>query len=111
MSDKRKVNIAIDTNGGDNGAEVVVRGAVKGIEENDNVTVYLTGHKKELESLLSEYTYDKDRIKVVDATEEITCHDAPVEAVRTKKDSSLVVALNLVKDGTCDAFISAGSSE
>ncbi|MBR1674829.1 MAG: phosphate acyltransferase PlsX [Eubacterium sp.] len=110
MSDKKKVNIAIDTIGGDNGADVVVRGAVKGIEENDNVTVYLTGHKKELETLLGEYKYDKDRIKVVDATEEITCHDAPVEAVRTKKDSSLVVALNLVKDGTCDAFISAGSS-
>ena len=110
MNDKKKVNIAIDTIGGDNGAEVVVRGAVKGIEENDNVTVYLTGHKKELETLLGEYKYDKDRIKVVDATEEITCHDAPVEAVRTKKDSSLVVALNLVKDGTCDAFISAGSS-
>ena len=110
MSDKKKVNIAIDTIGGDNGADVVVRGVVKGIEENDNVTVYLTGHKKELETLLGEYKYDKDRIKVVDATEEITCHDAPVEAVRTKKDSSLVVALNLVKDGTCDAFISAGSS-
>ena len=110
MSDKKKVNIVIDTIGGDNGPEVVVRGAVKGIEDNKNVTVYLTGHEEELNKLLSEYTYDKDRIKVVNATEEISCHDAPVEAVKKKKDSSLVVALNLVKDGTCDAFISAGSS-
>ena len=110
MSDKKKVNIVIDTIGGDNGPEVVVRGAVKGLEENSNVTIYLTGHEEELKNLLSQYTYDKDRIRVVNATEEITCHDAPVEAVKKKKDSSLVVALNLVKDGTCDAFISAGSS-
>ncbi len=110
MSDKKKVNIVIDTIGGDNGPEVVVRGAVKGLEENSNVTIYLTGHEEELKNLLSQYAYDKDRIRVVNATEEITCHDAPVEAVKKKKDSSLVVALNLVKDGTCDAFISAGSS-
>lgn len=110
MNDKKKVNIVIDTIGGDNGPEVVVRGAVKGMEENSNVTIYLTGHEEELKNLLSQYTYDKDRIRVVNATEEITCHDAPVEAVKKKKDSSLVVALNLVKDGTCDAFISAGSS-
>ncbi len=110
MSDKKKVNIVIDTFGGDNGPEVVVRGAVKGLEENSNVTIYLTGHEEELKNLLSQYAYDKDRIRVVNATEEITCHDAPVEAVKKKKDSSLVVALNLVKDGTCDAFISAGSS-
>ena len=110
MNDKKKLNIVIDTMGGDNGPEVVVRGAVKGLEENSNVTIYLTGHEEELKNLLSQYTYDKDRIRVVNATEEITCHDAPVEAVKKKKDSSLVVALNLVKDGTCDAFISAGSS-
>ncbi|SEF45854.1 phosphate:acyl-[acyl carrier protein] acyltransferase [Eubacterium ruminantium] len=108
--ENRNVNIVIDTFGGDNGPENMVRGAVKGLEENKNVTLYLTGHKDELEKLLSEYNYDKDRIKVVDASEEITCHDKPVEAVKTKKDSSLVVGLNLVKEGTCDAFISAGSS-
>ena len=108
--EKKNVNIVIDTIGGDNGAPVIVKGAVKGIEENSNVTVYLTGHEDELNKLLSEYTYDKNRIKVVNATEEITCHDGPVEAVKKKKDSSLVVGLNLVKDGTADAFISAGSS-
>ncbi|HBE09424.1 MAG: phosphate acyltransferase PlsX [Eubacterium sp.] len=109
MADKN-VNIVIDTIGGDNGPEVMVRGAVKGLEENKNVTLYLTGHKNELEKLLAGYEYDKNRIKIVDASEEITCHDAPVEAVKTKKDSSLVKGLNLVKEGTCDAFISSGSS-
>ncbi len=106
----RKINIVIDTFGGDNGAKVCVKGAVQGIKENPNVHIFLTGKKNELEKLLSEYEYDKDRIEVVNATEEISPEEHPVEAVRKKKDSSLVVGLNLVKEGKADAFISAGSS-
>ncbi len=103
-------NIVIDTLGGDNGAKACVAGAVEGLKENPDVKLYLTGKKKQIDRLLSEYTYDKTRIEVIDCTEEITCHDAPVEAVRKKKDSSLVVGLNLVKEGKADALISAGSS-
>lgn len=106
----RKINIVIDTFGGDNGAKVCVKGAVQGIKENPNVHIFLTGKKEELDKLLSEYEYDKDRIEVVNATEEISPEEHPVEAVRKKKDSSLVVGLNLVKEGKADAFISAGSS-
>ncbi len=104
------VNIVIDTLGGDNGAPAAVKGAVNGLQQNKDVKLILTGRKKELDQLLSEYTYDKDRLEVIDCAEEITCHDAPVEAIKTKKDSSLVVGLNLVKEGKADAFISAGSS-
>lgn len=104
------VNIVIDTLGGDNGAPVCVGGAVKGLKENPDVKLFLTGRKTELDQLLSKYKYDRNRIEVVDCSEEITCHDAPVEAVKTKKDSSLVVGLTLVKEGKADAFISAGSS-
>ena len=104
------VNIVIDTLGGDNGAPVCVAGAVKGLKKNPDVKLYLTGRKKEIDGLLSKYDYDKNRIEVVDCSEEITCHDAPVEAVKKKKDSSLVVGLNLVKEGKADAFVSAGSS-
>ncbi len=104
------INIVIDTIGGDNGAEVMVKGAVTGIKENPNVTIYLTGHAKELDELLKQYEYDKNRIVIVNCNEEITCHDAPVEAVRTKKDSSLVKAMSMIKEGTCQALISAGSS-
>ena len=104
------INIVIDTLGGDNGAPAAVDGAVKGLKNNPDVKLYLTGKKKELDQLLSGYTYDKKRLEVVDCSEEITCHDAPVEAVKKKKDSSLVVGLNLVKEGKADAFISAGSS-
>lgn len=102
--------IVIDTIGGDNGAAVCVEGAVIGLKENPDVSLILTGKKKELDQLLQEYTYDKSRLTVIDCSEEITCHDAPVEAVRTKKDSSLVVGLQQIKEGKADAFISAGSS-
>ena len=55
-------------------------------------------------------TSDKTRIEVVDATEEITCHDAPVDAIRRKKNSSMVLALNAVKEGRAAACISGGNS-
>ncbi len=102
--------IVVDTLGGDNGAPVCVEGAVEGLKKHPDVSVILTGKKKELVKLLSKYEYDKDRLTVIDCTEEITCHDAPVEAVKKKKDSSLVVGLNQIREGKADALISAGSS-
>lgn len=107
---EKTVKIVIDTLGGDNGAKVCVAGAVEGLKENPNVRIILTGHEDELKNLLSEHEYDNGRIEIVNATEEITTEEHPVEAVRKKKDSSLVVGLNLVKEGKADAFISAGSS-
>lgn len=104
------IRIAIDTFGGDNGASVIVKGAVIGIKKNPKVKVFLTGHAMQLNELLANEEYDKDRIEVVDATEEITLDEKPVEAVKKKKDSSLVVAMNLVKEGKADAVISSGSS-
>ncbi len=104
------INIVIDTIGGDNGASVCVKGAVEGLIQNNNIKLYLTGHKDEINSLLSEYEYDSNRIEVIDCTEEIGLNEPPVKAVREKKDSSLVVGLNLVKEGKADAIISAGST-
>lgn len=104
------VRIVIDTIGGDNGAAVCVKGAVKGLKNSRNVKIILTGHEDELEKLLSEEEYDRSRLEVVNATEEISLHEAPVEAVRKKKDSSLVVGMNLLKEGKAEALISAGSS-
>ena len=104
------IRIVIDTIGGDNGAAVCVKGAVEGIKRNQDVKIFLTGHESELERLLSEYEYDKKRIEIVNATEEISLNESPVKAVREKKDSSLVVGLNLIKEEKADAFISAGST-
>lgn len=108
------MNIVIDTFGGDNGPSVIVSGTIKGLRENSDVDkIFLTGHKDELDRLIKENSPEESilsRIETIDAPEEISLNEHPVQAVRTKKDSSLVKGMNLVKEGKADAFISAGSS-
>ena len=104
------VNVALDAMGGDNAPEEIVKGAVDAVNENKNVRVYLTGRKEIVESELRKHKYPEDRIEIVEASEVIEMGEAPVMAIRKKRDSSIVAALNLVKDGKCDAFVSAGST-
>ncbi len=100
----------MDAMGGDNSPGEIVRGAVEAVTEREELVVFLTGAKEVIETELSHHTFPKDRIHVVDAREIITNDEAPVLAVRRKKDSSIVVAMNLVKKGEADAFVSAGST-
>ncbi|MBO5030583.1 MAG: phosphate acyltransferase PlsX [Lachnospiraceae bacterium] len=102
--------VAVDAMGGDNAPAEIVKGAVEAVSENNKIKVYLTGRQEMIEKELTQYTYNKEQIEIVNATEVIETAEPPVMAIRKKKDSSIVVALNLVKDGTCDAFVSAGSS-
>lgn len=104
------VKVAVDAMGGDNAPVETVKGAVDAVNESGKVKVYLVGRQDILEKELAKYTYAKERIEVVHASEIIETAEPPVMAIRKKKDSSLVKALNLVKDGTCDAFVSAGST-
>lgn len=104
------VNVAVDAMGGDNAPVEIVKGAVEALNASQNVKVYLVGISQVVESELAKYSYDKSRIEVVDATEVIETAEPPVMAIRKKKDSSLVKGLYLVKDGTCDAYVSAGST-
>lgn len=104
------ITVAVDAMGGDNAPKEIVKGAVEAVNENSKIKVYLTGVKDTVEQELAQYTYNKEQIEVVNATEIIETAEPPVMAIRKKKDSSIVVALNLVKDGVCDAFVSAGSS-
>ena len=104
------INVAVDAMGGDNAPVEIVKGVVDAVLANDHVKVYLTGQEELVRRELEKYTYPADRIEVVNATEVIETAEPPVMAIRRKKDSSIVKALNLVKDGTCDAFVSAGST-
>ena len=104
------VNVALDGMGGDNAPGEIVKGAVDALNANEGVKVFLTGNKDALEAELKKYEYPSGRIEIVPTTEIIEMGEAPVMAIRKKRDSSLVVALNLVKDGKCDAFVSAGST-
>ena len=104
------VRVAVDAMGGDNAPFVTVKGAVDAIKESDSLKVFLVGKKDMVESELSKYDYDKDKIEVVDATEVIEMAEPPVMAIRKKKDSSIVKAMYMVGHGEADAYVSAGST-
>ena len=105
-----KIVIAIDTMGTDNGSAYFVQGIAEAMDLYDDLSFIVTGKEEELKTYIDQYGCDKTRIEVVDATEEITCHDAPVDAIRRKKNSSMVLALNAVKEGRAAACISGCNS-
>ena len=100
------MRIAVDGYGGDNAPQEVVKGVLAALDADKNIEILLTGKKDELVALAGE----RDRLTVIDAPEVISCEETPVVAVRTKKDSSLVVALDAVKAGQADGLVSAGST-
>ena len=102
--------VAVDAMGGDYAPLEVVKGSVEAVKENENVNVILVGPTAAVKAELDKYDYPKDRINIEEAPDVITNDEAPVMAIRRKKDSSVVVGLNLVKSGNADAFVSAGST-
>ncbi|MCC0631977.1 MULTISPECIES: phosphate acyltransferase PlsX [unclassified Clostridioides] len=103
------MKIVIDGMGGDNAPKSNVEGAVNAIKEYQ-VDLIITGDKDLLEKEFSNYEFDRNKLEIVHTTEIIENEDKPVKAIRSKKDSSMVVALNLVKEGKADAIISAGNT-
>lgn len=108
MSDMTRV--ALDAMGGDNAPVEMVKGAVEAVQKRNNIQVLLTGKEEILKDELAKYTYPDGRIEIVNASEIIETAEPPVKAIRSKKDSSLVKAMKLVKNGDADAFVSAGNS-
>lgn len=104
------VNVAVDAMGGDNAPLEIVKGAVEAINEDKRVRVFLVGREPVISEELKKYTYNEEQLEIVHAEETIETGEPPVMAIRTKKNSSIVKALYLVKEGKCDAFVSAGST-
>ncbi len=104
------VNVAVDAMGGDNAPVEIVKGAIDAINESKNVKVFLVGREEVITNELRKYTYASEQLEVVHAPEVIETAEPPVMAIRKKKDSSIVKAMYMVKDGTCDALVSAGST-
>lgn len=105
-----KVVIALDAMGGDYAPAETVKGAVEAVKEHPEIKVILVGKEKEVKDELSQYTFNTENIEVVNATEVIDMGEVPTKAIREKKDSSLVVAMKLVRDEKADAVVSAGST-
>lgn len=100
------MRIAVDGYGGDNAPQEVVKGVLAALDADKDIEILLTGKKEELAALAGAH----ERLTILDAEEVISCEETPVVAVRTKKNSSLVVALDAVKTGQADGLVSAGST-
>ena len=103
------MRIILDGMGGDNAPGEIVKGAVEASKLIEDEIV-IVGDGDKIEFQLKKYKYSDEKISVKHASEVIENDDAPVRAVRRKKDSSMVVGLNMVKSGEGDLFISAGNT-
>ncbi len=105
------VKVVVDAMGGDNAPVEPVKAAVEAVKEKQNIQVILTGQEDVIRAELQKYSdYPGDRIRVVHASQVIETAEPPVMAIQKKKDSSIVVGLNLVKKQEADAFVSSGST-
>ena len=104
------IRVAVDAMGGDNAPGEIVKGAIEAVNTRRDIQVVLVGQQEVIAEELKKYTYEKDQIEIKNATEVIETAEHPVNAIRKKKDSSIVVGMNMVKQKEADAFVSAGSS-
>jgi glycerol-3-phosphate acyltransferase PlsX len=106
-----RITIALDAMGGDFGASVVVPAAVLAARENPDIDFILVGDEAELGKTLDRESAAGDsQLRILHASQKVEMDEAPSSALRNKKDSSMRVALNLVKDGAADACVSAGNT-
>ena len=103
------MKIIIDAMGGDNAPEEIIKGAVRAKREL-GVEVCLVGRIEDVKACLEKEGCAEGEFEIVDAREVVTMEDDPSTATRRKKDSSMTVALNLLRDGKGDAVVSAGST-
>ena len=109
------MKILLDAMGGDNAPEATIKGAVKAIKELES-EIILIGNEEKINQKVKEL-YGKENIKEIsdkisihNTTEEITMEDIPTQAIKHKKDSSMVVGFRMLKEGEGDVFVSAGNS-
>ncbi len=104
------ITVALDAMGGDFAPKEQVAGAVQAVNENANIKVVLFGDEARINQELEGQTYNKEQIEVVHAATVIENCEAPVKAIKAKKDSSMVMGLYAVRNGEADAFVSCGNT-
>ena len=107
---QKMIKVVLDAMGGDYAPVEPVKAAVDAVSARGDIKVLLVGQQDVVEAELKKYDYPKEQIEVVHAEEVIETAEPPVNAIRRKKQSSMVVGMNLVKNKEADAFVSAGSS-
>lgn len=104
------IKVAVDAMGGDYAPAEMVKGAINAVTLRQDIKVYLIGRQDLVKEELAKHSYNGQQIEVIHAEEVIETAEPPVMAIRKKKQSSIVVGLNMVKEKKADAFVSAGSS-
>ncbi len=104
------MKILVDAMGGDNAPKEIVKGCVEAVKSAEDFEILLLGDKQQIEDLLTTYRYSGNRISIRHTTEVITNNEAPTKAIKEKKDSSIVVGFQMLKEKLGDVFISAGST-
>ena len=104
------IRVAVDAMGGDNAPAEIIKGAAEAVRTRKDIQVILVGKEDVIGEHLKNYSLPEGQIEVKGASEVIETEEPPVNAIRKKKDSSIVVGMNMVKAGEADAFVSAGSS-
>ena len=103
--------IALDAMGGDHGPSEVIPAALHSLKQHPQLNIILVGDEKTIEKILSEHSaQNHERLSIRHASEVVEMHEAPSLALRNKKDSSMRVAIQLVKDGEASACVSAGNT-
>ncbi len=103
------MKIAVDAHGGDNAPLEIIKGCKLAYDEL-GANIVLVGDQSEIENVLKQENIDSTIFEIVNAPEKLTMEDDPTSVVKSKKNSSMAVAFNLLKDGKCDTFVSAGNS-
>ena len=105
------MKILVDAYGDDHGPQTMVEACIIALQKFDDIEIELVGKESELkEILVNKNNYQNSRLLITNASDIITCNESPVEALRTKKDSSLVVCLDKLKAGGYAGLVSAGST-
>ena len=105
-----KYRIALDAMGGDNAPDATVKGALRALKRFEDIDILLAGPQEHIKFLISRAGDPHGRIEILPATQVIEMDETPMLAVRQKKDSSMVVAMNAVREGNAGAVVSAGST-
>ncbi|MEI8010869.1 MAG: phosphate--acyl-ACP acyltransferase [Candidatus Omnitrophota bacterium] len=103
------MRIVVDAMGGDYAPQNIIAGVVDAVKEFD-VTITLVGIEDQLKEQLAKYDYPKNKVEIIHAPEVVGMDDSPTDVIRKKRDCSITVGVNLLKEPGYDAFISAGNT-
>jgi glycerol-3-phosphate acyltransferase PlsX len=107
------IKVSIDASGGDYGIPVTIEAGINALNKYEDLQIHFVGNSLSIENELKKHRKSnllKNRIDIAHATEVINMDESPSNALRRKKDSSMRIAINLVKDGITDACVSAGNT-